>query len=82
MKEITRHSPKNRYFADIHFTPALDFGSVISIGAEDIETLRNLAREEAARQINGKEIAARIRIRENIATYPAFNWREVEIFSI
>lgn len=75
MSTPSLHSPKNRYFAELHISPASPtLGSVLSYGAMTLEGALNIARTEAAK-LTGRKVT--ITVRENKATYPSFDWQEV-----
>ena len=77
MKSITPslHSPKNKFFAEIHITPASPtLGSVVSYGSMTLNSALQIARAEAAK-LAGRKVT--ISVRENKAEYPSFDWQEV-----
>lgn len=80
--EISSRSPKNRYFADITLLNKCyaGGGNTNSIGASTLDECRRMADAEVARL--GDDTRASVVIRENIAEYPAFDWRESERYSI
>lgn len=75
MSTPSLHSPKNRYFAELHISPASPtLGSVISYGAMTLEGALNIARTEAAK-LAGRKVT--ITVKENKAAYPSFDWQQV-----
>ena len=83
MKSISSRSPKNIYRAEIHYFPALDFGSVESAGAMTLEAIKTLASEMVTLRkssgYKGKDVVAII---ENKASYPSFDWVKVESWTV
>lgn len=73
------HSPKNRYMASIGFAIAQEgIGSAVSYTSENIDLLKSMA-ADAARQASCETY---VRIRENRATYPSFDWHDVAIYTL
>lgn len=77
-------SPKNPYRAEIYYNRCLQFGNVASFTAETIEELKAFVDSEVRRlRMSGyRSLSAEIRISENKAKYPAFDWQPVEKYSI
>ena len=86
MKELstpTRKSPKNKFFAHIYFSQPIDeIGSVTSLGAMTIESVQDLAEQEARRIVAGTKVTAEIEIRENKKDYPSFEWVTVKKYQL
>ncbi len=83
MKSISSRSPKNIYRAVINYFPALDFGSVESVGAMTLESLKALTSERVKlRESSGYKGKAVVVISENKASYPSFDWVEVESWTV
>lgn len=77
------HSPKNKFFAEINFTPSIkELGSVVSLGAMTLEDVEYLATQEAQRIISNSSSKAYIVIRENMAAYPKFDWVQVKKYTV
>lgn len=69
-------SPKNKYQGVINFDqPVEEIGSVVRFTSNDINALKSLCEAQA------KMYACRITILENKATYPSFDWVEVEKYN-
>lgn len=67
------HSPKNRYHVEIHFPKPIKLGSVVSFGTMTLEGIDDYIRKE---WMCGQP-SARVIIRENLKTYPEFEWKVV-----
>ena len=80
---FSKKSPKNKFFAKIYFSRPIDeIGSVTSLGAMTIESVQDLAEQEARRIVAGTDIAAEIEIRENKKEYPSFEWVTVKKYQL
>lgn len=74
MKTPTSKSPKNRFFADIHYSKALsNIGSQSMTGAMTIEDAKHQAvfYTDQAKRLG---IDSTVSIRENLKQYPYFEW--------
>lgn len=70
-------SPKNKFYAEACFDKALkEIGSVLSVTANTLEEAECLIKQECQRL----KSTAYITIRENMAVYPSFDWKEVKTF--
>lgn len=68
------HSPKNRYHVEVHYPkPLPKLGSVVSFGTMTIDGIDSYIR----RYWMNNQPVARIIIRENLKTYPEFDWKTV-----
>lgn len=73
------HSPKNRYSAEIRFAVASStLGSGVSYTANDLTFLKKMAVDHARQA----KCDTYVRIRENRANYPLFDWRDVAIYTL
>lgn len=74
-KEITYHSPKNRYRIEFTYrAPVEEIGSVSSFGVMTLEGLEeNQLFQDAKKRGPGSYT-----ISENKATYPAFDWHRIK----
>lgn len=68
------HSPKNRYRVEVHFNQPLEgIGSVTSFGTMSLEGIDNYIRRYC---MYGQQ-EVHIVIRENLKTYPSFDWKKI-----
>lgn len=68
------HSPKNRYRVEVHFNQPLEgIGSVTSFGTMSLEGIDNYIRRH---WMYGQQ-EVHIVIRENMKTYPSFDWKKI-----
>lgn len=73
-EEPTLHSPKNRYHVEVHFPEPLEnLGSVVSFGTMNLDGIDNYIRRYWMYQ----QPEVHIIIRENLKTYPEFDWKVV-----
>lgn len=73
------HSPKNRYMVSIGFAvPQQGLGSAVSYTANDVKTLKALAADHARQA----KCDTYVRVRENRANYPLFDWRDVALYTL
>ena len=73
-EEPSLHSPKNRYHIEVHFNePLPDLGSVVSFGTMNLDGIDNYIRRYWMYQ----QPEVHIIIRENLKTYPEFDWKVV-----
>ena len=73
-EEPSLHSPKNRYHIEVHFNEPLEgLGSVVSFGTMSLDGIDNYIRRYWMYQ----QPEVHIIIRENLKTYPAFDWKVV-----
>ena len=73
-EEPSLHSPKNRYRIEVHFNePLPDLGSVVSFGTMNLDGIDNYIRRYWMYQ----QPEVHIIIRENLKTYPEFDWKVV-----
>lgn len=73
-EEPSLHSPKNRYHVEIHFNQPLDgIGSVVSFGTMSLDGIDNYIRRY---WMYGQQ-EVHIVIRENLKTYPSFDWKKI-----
>jgi hypothetical protein len=83
---ISFRSPKNKYRAEINYKPALDFGSVESMGAMNLGNLKLMVARlaEQRRAECGSDFFEEIYVSiwRNEATYPEFDWKPVETYNI
>lgn len=83
---ISFRSPKNKYRAEINYTPALDFGSVESMGAMELGSLKLMVARLAEQRKSeyGSDFFEEIYVNiwHNEATYPEFDWKLVETYNI
>ena len=85
-KNITKsyRSPKNTCRADIYYSEVLDFGNTASFTAMSLDDLhwRVAAEVNRHRETGHRELTAEVTVFENKATYPKFDWTEVEKYTI
>lgn len=73
-EEPSLHSPKNRYRIEVHFNePLPDLGSAVSFGTMNLDGIDNYIR----RYWMYRQPEVHIIIRENLKTYPEFDWKVV-----
>ena len=73
-KEISLHSPKNRYHVEIVFPePLPNLGSVVSFGTMSLEGIDNYIR----RYWMYGQPTVHLKIQENLKKYPEFDWHTV-----
>lgn len=73
------HSPKNRYSIEISFAVASsELGSGVSYTANDLAFLKKMAVDHARQA----KCDTYVRIQENRANYPLFNWRDVALYTL
>lgn len=73
-EEPSLHSPKNRYHVEVHFPEPLEnLGSVVSFGTMNLDGIDNYIR----RYWMYGQPTVHVIIRENLKTYPQFDWKEV-----
>lgn len=67
-------SPKNRYHVEIHFQQPIDgIGNVTSFGTMSLEGVDDYIRKYWMYD----QPVVRVIIRENMKTYPSFDWKTV-----
>lgn len=70
--EISLNSPKNKFRVEVHYNkPLVGVGSVVSFGRMSLEGVEDYVRRY---WMNG-QTHAYIVIRENLKTFPEFNWK-------
>lgn len=73
------HSPKAKFRIQVNFAePVKGIGSVVSFSSDSIDQLKALAME----QVRQAKVSATVVITENKATYPSFDWQQVELYTI
>lgn len=73
-EEPSLHSPKNRYHVEVHFPEPLEnLGSVVSFGTMNLVGIDNYIRRYWMYQ----QPEVHVIIRENLKTYPEFDWKVV-----
>lgn len=82
--EISFRSPKNQFFADIKIKTECFSGgaNTTMVGAETLDGCRQFAEAYLKQCFGGRVPAAYVEIRENKATYPAFDWVKVDSYEI
>lgn len=82
-KAISFRSPKNKFYAEIHFSEPLEgIGSVTSLGGMTLDECKFRAEKEARRILEHNNVIATIHIRENKKVYPEFDWVYVERYEV
>ena len=73
-EEPSLHSPKNRYHIEVHFNEPLEgLGSVVSFGTMNLDGIDDYIRRYWMYQ----QPEVHVIIRENLNTYPEFDWKVV-----
>lgn len=79
MKNITPHSPKNRYYVEVYFPkPLKNLGSVVSFGTMTLDNVEDTVRK----YYMYNQPVVRVAILENLKTYPEFEWKKVSMFDV